>query len=323
MISNSDISPEIVDRKGFLKNEIDYLKLDIIQYDNRINELNYYNDTLDILTEYYNPSKVSNNTIININDIFKKKDILDGCALHPSKLYEKYMKKIYNLNIKKSKNVYDIKLCNKCKIEKTIHINDGYLICTSCGESEAILLESDKPTFKDNIIDIKTCAYKRTNHLSEILNQFQGKETTDIDESIYEQIREELKVQRIYNYKEINSVLIKRILKKLKLNKYYEHIYHIINHLNALPSPSMTREQEESIKKMFKDIQKPFLLFRPKKRKNFLNYNYIIHKICQLYEYDDFLPYFPLLKSRINLEEQDMVWEAICKFRNYQFIPSI
>ena len=116
---------------------------------------------------------------------------------------------------------------------------------------------------------------------------------------------------------------MKKILKKLKLNKYYEHIHHIINNLNNMPPPTITREQEENIKKMFKEIQKPFTLYRPKKRKNFLNYNYIIHKICELYEYDEFLPFFPLLKSRINLEEQDLVWEKICKFKNYEFIPSI
>ena len=74
---------------------------------------------------------------------------------------------------------------------------------------------------------------------------------------------------------------------------------------------------------MFKEIQKPFQLYRPKKRKNFLNYNYIIHKICELLEYDEFLLFFPLLKSRINLEEQDLVWEQICKYKNYEFIPSI
>jgi hypothetical protein len=49
----------------------------------------------------------------------------------------------------------------------------------------------------------------------------------------------------------------------------------------------------------------------------------VIHKICELSEYDEFLPFFPLLKSRINLEEQDLVWEQICKYKNYQFIPSI
>ena len=279
---------------------------------------------MDILLNYYsnNKQKLEDTNVININDLFKKKDV-DLNTTDKSKLYDKYMKIVYNINTRKIKNSHIPKICYKCKIEKTIHINDGYLICTSCGDSEPILLETDKVNFKDSNIELKACAYKRTNHLSEILNQFQAKESTEIDKEIYDRIKNELHIQRIYDYNILDHKIIKKILKKLKLNKYYEHTHHIINNLNGIPPPTISREQEENIKKMFKDIQKPFTIYRPKKRKNFLNYNYIIHKICELLEYDDFLPHFPLLKSRINLEEQDLVWEKICKYKNYEFIPSI
>ena len=234
-----------------------------------------------------------------------------------TKLYDKYMKIVHNVNIRKTKNNNIINICDKCKTEKILHSTDGYIICTSCGDSDMILLENDKSNYKD------LADYKRTNHLSEILNQFQAKESTEIDKEIYDRIKNELNIQRIYDYKTIDHKLMKKILKKLKLNKYYEHTHHIINNLNKLPPPTMTREQEENIKRIFRDIQKPFSIYKPKKRKNFLNYNYIIHKICELLEYDEFLQYFPLLKSRSNLEEQDIVWEKICMYNNYQFIQSI
>jgi hypothetical protein len=326
LINTSDLTD---DKLNAINTNISNLEKDINDMNNKYNELDYYDNTIDILLEYYNSNDNqskniinTDNNVININDIFKKKTIISS-GTDKSKLYDKYMKIVHNTNTHKIKNTYTVKLCNKCKIEKTIHTNDGYLICTSCGDSELILLESDKPNFKDSNIESKACAYKRTNHLSEILNQFQAKESTEIVEDVYTKIRAELNIQRIYDYKSLDHKIMKKILKKLKLNKYYEHIHHIINNLNGLPPPTMTREQEENIKKMFKDIQKPFSIYRPKKRKNFLNYNYIIHKICELYEYDEFLPYFPLLKSRINLEEQDIVWEKICKYKNYQFIPSI
>jgi hypothetical protein len=321
-----DLSTTIIDKKANIKNEIENLELEINQLKNRFQELDYYDETMDILLEYYNPNtknkQQQETVVVNINDLFKKKDII-STNTDKSKLYDKYMKIVHNVNTRKIKNSHMIKICSKCKIEKTIHANDGYLICTSCGDSEPILLETDKPSFKDSNIESKACAYKRANHLSEILNQFQAKESTEIDQEIYIKIKDELRVQRIYDYKILDHKIIKKILKKLKLNKYYEHSHHIINNLNGIPPPTMTREQEENIKKTFKDIQKPFALFRPKKRKNFLNYNYIIHKICELYEYDEFLPHFPLLKSRINLEDQDLVWEKICNYRGYQFIPSI
>ena len=307
-------------------NSLEFVELqkEISQLEDRSDELNYYDETMDILLNYYsnNKQKVEDTNVININDFFKKKDITINNT-DKSKLYDKYMKIVYNINTRKVKNSHLPKICQNCKIEKTVHVNDGYLICTSCGDSEPILLESDKVNFKDSNIELKACAYKRTNHLSEILNQFQAKESTEIDKDIYEQIKNELNIQRIYDYNTLDHKIVKKILKKLKLNKFYEHTHHIINNLNGIPPPTISREQEENIKKMFKDIQKPFTIYRPKKRKNFLNYNYIIHKICELLEYDHFLLHFPLLKSRINLEEQDLVWEKICKYKNYEFIPSI
>ena len=330
-IKSSDLTLEINQKKATLKDDIESIKFDIDKLKNRTDEINYYEDTIDILLEYYNANNpnlyqvqapIPISTIIDINDIFKKKQNVNS-STDKSKLYDKYMKVVHNTNTKKIKNTFTVKNCPKCKVEKTIHLSDGLVICNQCGDTDTILLETDKPNYKEAVIETKVCAYKRSNHLSEILNQLQAKESTEIDEDIYSMIKEELKIQRIANYKLLDHKIMKKILKKLKLNKYYEHIHHIINNLNNLPPPSMTREQEENIKKTFKDIQKPFQIYRPKKRKNFLNYNYILHKICELYEYDDFLPYFPLLKSRTNLEEQDIVWEKICKYNNYQFIPSI
>ena len=40
-------------------------------------------------------------------------------------------------------------------------------------------------------------------------------------------------------------------------------------------------------------------------------------------ELDDYLPCFPLLKSRDKLKEQDRLWEKICNHLQWQFIPSI
>lgn len=322
----TNLNPNIIALKSHVKNQLETLNIEINQLENRQHELDYYDSTIDVLLEYYNSNNIQKSepetNIININDLFKKKDIQSG-GTDKSKLYDKYMKIVHNVNVKKPKNTHVVKMCIKCKIEKTIHINDGHIICTSCGDSEPILLETDKFNFKDSNTESKACAYKRANHLSEILNQFQAKESTEISSEIYNSIKEELHVQRIYNYKLLDHKIMKKILKKLKLNKYYEHIYHIINNLNGMPPPTMTREQEENIKRYFKDIQKPFILYRPKKRKNFLNYNYIIHKICEMLEYDEFLQHFPLLKSRVNLEEQDLVWEQICKYNGYEFISSI
>ena len=74
---------------------------------------------------------------------------------------------------------------------------------------------------------------------------------------------------------------------------------------------------------MFKDIQKPFSECCPPNRKNFLSYAYVIRKFLQLLSEDKYIPYFPLLKSREKLYQQDCIWKCITKKLNWDYIPSI
>lgn len=155
------------------------------------------------------------------------------------------------------------------------------------------------------------------------LNQIQGKETTDIPDDVYDKLLFEIKKQKITNMADLSQAKIRDILKKLKINKYYEHIPHIMNRLNGLPMPHLLPELEDKLRNMFKQIQTPFLKHSPTTRKNFLSYSYVLHKFIQLLEKDEYLSNFPLLKSREKLFAQDQIWEKICKELGWQFIPSI
>ena len=85
----------------------------------------------------------------------------------------------------------------------------------------------------------------------------------------------------------------------------------------------MSRETEEELRRMFKEIQIPFHLYCPKARKNFLSYSYVLHKFVQLLELDEYLDCFLLLKSREKLHQQDLIWEKICNYLKWEFIPSV
>ena len=155
------------------------------------------------------------------------------------------------------------------------------------------------------------------------LAQFQAKESTDIPTNVYDKIILEIKKERITNMATLTPVKLREILKKLKLNKYYEHVPHIINRINGIQAPTMSRETEEKLRSMFKEIQIPFIRHCPKDRKNFLSYSYVLHKFVELLGLDEFLPSFPLLKSREKLHQQDLIWEKICRDLEWEFIRSL
>lgn len=142
-------------------------------------------------------------------------------------------------------------------------------------------------------------------------------------DEIYQQILDELKRQRFYDLRKLNIPLMKKVLKKLKLQQYYEHTTYIISKLSGIPPPTINRETEEKVRLMFRMIQIPFEKYCPKDRTNFLSYSYVLHKFFQLLQLDEFTNYFPLLKSREKLKVQDAIWKKICEDLNWDYFPSI
>ena len=304
-----------VERVNLLKKNIEKCE------SKKIDEVNYYLNTSDLLNEYYSKKDgqiVEKNVEMSVIDFMnkknKKKDSDD--------LINKYMVEIDDTIIPE-KTIKNIDMCKICNSVLTLKTTDSVLFCEKCGYTEKIIINSEKVSYKDPPRESSYFAYKRINHFNEWLAQFQAKETTDIPQEVYDGILAELKKDRFIDMNNLSYKTIRGILKKLKFNKFYEHIPHIINILNGEKAPVLTRQYEEQLRMMFKEIQTPFMEHCPPDRKNFLSYAYVLHKFCELLELDDLLVYFPLLKSREKLQQQDKIWEKICKSLQWQYIPSI
>lgn len=211
--------------------------------------------------------------------------------------------------------------CPICDCEMLF--NETFLDCPDCGYRDYILVDSEKPSYKDPPREMSYYAYKKINHFNEWLAQFQAKETTEIAPAVLEQIRAELRKERITDMKKLKASKLKEVLKKLKLSRCYDHVAHILNRLNGVSAPVLSREVEEKLRFMFKEIQFSFVKHCPKKRSNFLSYSYVLYKFCELLELDEYLPCFPLLKSREKLFMQDKIWQLICVDMGWQFIRTV
>lgn len=248
-----------------------------------------------------------------------------------AELLNKYLTLVDNTycNFDKITTEKTVDFCAVCfknfgkKIEKVLIPNEGISVCDKCGDLTHIVIDSDKPSYKDPPPEATYFAYKKINHLNEWLNQIQALESTDIPEEIYEKIWEEIKKERIEDLSKLNYKKIRDYLKKLRLNKYYEHIPHILYKLNGLPAPKLTNEVVEVLRAMFREIQGPFNEICPPDRKNFLSYSYTLHKFVELLGLDEYKLLFPLLKSREKLHQQDIMWKKICEKVGWEFIKSI
>jgi DNA-directed RNA polymerase subunit RPC12/RpoP len=247
-----------------------------------------------------------------------------GDTLRRDQLLDIYLQRMDpNYNRASMNSVNDSSfVCDACGEDMKISINDATVSCPHCGFHKLILMDSDKPSYKDPPREVSYYAYKRINHFNEWLAQFQAKETTEIPEEVFENIQAQLKKERIHA-SSLNRSKIREILKKLKYNSFYEHVPHILSRLNGHTAPIMDREMEEKLRYLFKEIQPSFQKHCPAERSNFLSYSYVLYKLCELLELDDFLHCFPLLKNRDKLYAQDKIWEKICKDLQWEFIRSI
>ena len=251
---------------------------------------------------------------INDNDINKIYD--------KSTLVDKYMAIINNRYVRTVEDE-NIEICKVCKNNMTCLQHDAIIVCSICGYQELLLVEQNRPILKQNTKDTSHFCYKRINHFREWCNQVQGKESTDIPDEIFERILTEIKKEKITDLKKITYIKMRDILKRLRINKYYEHINYIINRINGIPTPQFSPELEDKLCNMFRSIQAPFLKHCPKDRKNFLSYSYVLYKFFQILGLNEYLKYFPLLKSREKLYVQDQIWKKICVDLNYEIIPSL
>lgn len=343
-----DISGASADCVFTLEKERESLEKRRAALEHRDDLMDYYLQTGDILFEYYaiqdkiaSGVGVSSNTKVRPGTIFAaleaaaafdetstpapvvKKGVLP--SFDREKLLDKYLQIMDPEIAKQSSSEADDTWseCHQCGTEMIFSVNEAYISCATCGFQDFVLIDSDKPSYKDPPREISYYAYKRINHFNEWLAQFQAKESTEIPQEIFDGILLELKKERITNMAALKLSKLREILRKLKYNKYYEHIPHILNRLNGQTAPVMSRDNEEKLRHMFKEIQPSFQRHCPPDRSNFLSYSYVLYKFCELLELDEFLPCFPLLKNRDKLYAQDKIWECICADLKWQYLKTI
>ena len=288
----------------------------------------YYLQNMDIFNEYYRRQDQTVTTATTPRDAntfmryFAASLPSESAGPTRKQMFDEYVARM-----KLSNGVDTVQLltehCETCNVAREEISSEGILVCPRCGSEEYALVVSDFPSFRDPPKERNNYAYKKINHLNEILNQFQAKESTIIPEDVMNEVILEIRKRRINNIADLSEEDIRQILKKLGRSKYYEHRTHILSRLNGNPPPTITPEIEEKIRAMFQEIQAPFLLYCPNDRTNFLSYSYILYKFFELLDLDEYKVFFPLLKSRDRLIAHDQIWKKICDYLQWEFISSV
>lgn len=342
-----DFKIERYELREKLKNEKNELNIEqqldikdkIIELTDKIKETKtkkkeYFLDNSRFIFEYFENKKnisggnnvqTTTNKTKLMNSFFKINPENDSDNLaqrENNNIVQKYLTNIDDAFIDINLFICQTDICQICHKGELIPIEEeGIMVCNTCSRSVQYLIENEKPSYKEPPKEVCFYAYKRINHFKEILSQFQGKETTQIPIDVIENIKLQIKKERI-DLNQITNLKTKEILKKLGYNKYYEHIPFIKDKLGIKP-PIMSPELEETLCNLFIELQSPYSKYCPDDRVNFLNYYYTAYKLCELLGELKYLPFFPMLKDREKRIEQDVIWKQICEELDWEFMPTI
>lgn len=294
-------------------------------------EMDYLLESSSIIMEYIELEE-REHYFLNIKDLTPEQNIeLNDLYTKKNELVDLYLHKFEpGYTNQKREFKQDSVQCSECKT--TLVTEHSFLVCPSCGNCAHTVEQATDLSYKElQDFDYRPqFTYDKMTHLEDWLRRFQAKENRGIPQEILDKVLLEANKERIQDLNTLTEDKIKKYLKKLNLNDYYDNVIGIINRLNGRPPFTLTSEIEEKIKIMFQQIQDPYENFKPKGRKNFLSYSYTLHKFFQIIGLHEFAKYFPLLKSTDKLRQQDDIFKKIVGYMSqndtttkWVFYPSI
>jgi Poxvirus Late Transcription Factor VLTF3 like len=327
-----ELTTDQVEQYLNLRDMIDAKKTEIKQLKSQ--KKRYFLDNSTYIFDYFEEKKQISSgeakTVNVLHSFFKVRsknpDRVDPDKYTQSKkLYEQFWKNVSNEFINPQDYINPSDVCQSChKGELVPQDEEGILICNNnqCGKFITYIVDSSKPNNKEPPNEVSYTAYIRLNHFKEILSQFQAKETTQIPEEVIQAIRARIKKERIKDLSVLNYTKMREILRKLGLNKYFEHIQYI-NSMFGIKPPVMSEELHETLCVLFIEIQKPWATHCPPDRTNFFNYTYTLYQLCVLLDQTQYLPYIPLMKDQQKQKSTDLIWKKVCNDLDWCFFPTI
>ena len=205
--------------------------------------------------------------------------------------------------------------CMGCRLRKIVDYERSILTCTKCGvfESYPVYVSSYNHAMQPSR---RKCIYKRYDNFKVILNQFfyGGKRVVpdDVMVAIKDEIHDETNI--LYNYTiPITIPILECILKRNELTMYNGSLYYIYFKLSGVPFPFINTKEYNMMLKVFDVVSSIYDKYKPKGRKSFLSYPYVMKQILIMRGMDQYAKYIPKLKMHSKQKELEHAWELITK----------
>ena len=203
--------------------------------------------------------------------------------------------------------------CMGCKLRKIVDYERSILTCTKCGLCEYYPVYV---TSSNHMIQPlrRKCIYKRSDNFKVILNQFLYGGKKLVPDGIMETIRDEIhdETNILYNYTiPITIPILQCRLKRNGLTKYKGSLYYIYFKLSGKSFLHIVTKEYNSILNVFNVVSSIYDKYKPKGRKSFLNYSFVLKKLLIMQGKVEYVKCIPPLKTRSKQKELERVWQLI------------
>ena len=205
--------------------------------------------------------------------------------------------------------------CIDCNLEMLIDYENSTLVCTKCGVFKyyPVHVQSYNHTMR---YSRRKCIYKRYDNFKVIINQFFYGGKRVVPDDIMETIRNEIcnRDNILYNYTiPLTIPILECILKRKKMMKYKNSIYFIFFKLKSRTLPYIKITEKDMMLNMFNVLSNIYDKYKPKGRKSFLNYSFVLKKLLIMLGKVEYAKYIPQLKTKSKQKELERIWELITK----------
>lgn len=225
--------------------------------------------------------------------------------------YLEIARKYSNLDIEiSSTNSKKVK-CNNCKNAKGFDIIDNSVyICLLCGSQQEIILHTSNYKDIDRINISSKYTYDRKVHFRDCINQYQGKQNSNIDKQVYIDLEDQFKKHHLLvgkdtdrkekRFKNITKEHIHIFLKELNFTRHYENVNLIHYQLTGIKPDDISYLED----KLLNDFDLLTDLYDKKfknkigfERKNFINTQYVLFQLLSRYNHPCKREDFTILKT--------------------------
>ena len=232
-------------------------------------------------------------------------------------IYENYNEIECELNGDEYKELkHNRNFCINCSLEITIDYLKSTLVCTNCRLCEyyPVYVASYNHTMQPLR---RKCLYKRSDNFKVVLNQFFYGGKKLVPDDVMKVIKAEIHngTNILYPYKiPLMIPILECILKRNELMIYKDSIYFIFFKLSGKSFPCIMTKEYNLILNVFNVVSSMYYdKYKPKGRKSFLNYHFVLKQILIMLGKVEYAKYIPPLKTRSNQNELEQVWELITK----------